>query len=221
MKMVIVGKGSIEAYAALWVCKRILKDECEIVQLTLKDAFPLMKDRDVLIFGFSFSRNMVQSCIKAAKSFKLFDNDFRGKQELSGIKEVKINIKQTPARMAWEYLRGGVQVKVGPNKGQIFRFSSAPWIVDYSEIPRLWKWPDLNPFFIKLAVDNCYPQELEVWDELATRDMECLIAQGKEFAQKQKEASHGEGTGIEPGTGTGETHLRDDGPATRKGKSKK
>lgn len=222
MKLVITQKGTIEGFTAGWVAKRILKDECEIVQLTeTMPEFPSMKDRDVLIFGFSFSRNLVQTCIKAAKSFRIFDNDFKGKQELAGIKEAKINIKQTPARMAWEYLRGGVQVQVGPEKKSTFRFSSAPWIVDYSDDLKRWKWPGLNPFFIKIAIEKCYKRELEDWDELATRDIEGVISQGKEFIQKQEQENP-----QEESNGTGkpeaeESGVRDDGPATRKGKRRK
>lgn len=189
MKLILVEKGTIEGYTAAWVAKRMLKNECEIVMIRKGDKLPPTKDKDVLCFGVSFNRYVVSSFEKAALAdhteFHLFDNDQKGKQELSGLKSVKINLTQTAARMAWEYLRADFKVKVGKEKKSEFRFNTAPWIVDYTDNAKLWKWPTVTPYFLKLAIENCYKQELEDWDELATRDLDSVMEQGKEFAKKQ------------------------------------
>jgi hypothetical protein len=191
MKLVLVEKGTVEGYTAAWVAKRMLKTDCEVMFFGNGDRLPDARNKDLLIFGLSFSRNVVTNLAKQAKgeaaTFRLFDNDFKGRQELSGIKEVKINEKQTAARMAWEYLRADFRVKIGIKKNYEFHIQSTPWIVDYSEKPKLWKWPAFGNYFVKLAIDHCYKQELEDWDELATRDLGAVFEQGKEFAKKQEE----------------------------------
>lgn len=216
MKLVVTQEGTIEGYAAAWVAKRALKGDCEIVQMKAGDKIPPVAGRDVLFFGISFSRHLVTKIKSEAKSFAMFDNDFQARQELAGIKYVTISLSRTPARMAWEHLRADFKVRVGKNKENEFHFHSAPWIVDYTENRKLWKWPDLNPFFIKTAIEECYPFELESFDELSTRDLSVVIAQGKEFlstkaktqTQTEETTDHGDetregaGPGVEHGTPT-------------------
>ena len=211
MKIVIVEKDKIEGYAAAWVAKRMLKNECQIVFFGPGDKLPDTTKQDLLIFGISFSRSVVEKLAKQASAdhceFRMFDNDFKAKSELAGIKEVKVNMNQTPARMAWEYLRADFRVKIGPSKHE-FHFSSSPWIIDYSDNSQLWRWPTLSPFFIKTAIDNCYKRELESWDELATRDLAVIVEQGKEFIKnKNKEEENAPGETV-AGEGEGNKPVR-------------
>lgn len=195
MKTIMVKKDSIEGFTAAWICRRMLKQDCEIVFFGNGDVLPNTKGKDLYVFGLSFSR---QNAIRLSKEaianhteFRLFDNDFFGRQILAGIREAKINMKQTAARMAWEFLRADFSVKVGKEG---FRFMTAPWIVDYSDSDKLWKWPNLSRFFLDNAIKNCYEMTMESWDQLATRDPGIVIDQGKNFLkqkqEKQEEAVH-------------------------------
>jgi len=225
MKLVIVEAGTIEGFTAAWVVTRALKGDCQIVEFAAGDHLPLMTGRDVLILGVSFARNQVISCIKTAAAFKMIDNDFKAKNELAGIKEVKVNMKQTAARMAWEYLRCDFRVRIGKEKKQDYAFSSAPWIVDFSTDEKRWKWKEMNPFFVRLAIEECYGRSFEDWDELATRDLAVVIEQGKthltekQKTQPEKESDHGELVGGSERIGG--TDRGDIGKAPRKNKSKK
>lgn len=189
MKLIIT-QDNIEGYTAAWVAKRQLKGECELAFFKAGDRLPEASGKDIMIFGISFARHVVQRLAKEAASehreFRLFDNDIRARAELAGIKEAKIVMYATPARLAWEHLRCDFKVKVGPSKSVDFRVNTAPWIVDYTEAEKGWKWPNLPRHFLKLAIDNCYKRELEEWDELATRDLAAVFEQGKEFAKTQQ-----------------------------------
>ena len=190
MKMIVVQKGTLEGYAAAWVAKRQLKGDCEIAFMGAGDPVPAARGMDQYFFGISFARSIVQRLAKEAiaehREFRMFDNDYKAHQELSGIKEVKVNQKHTPARMAWEFLRADFKVQVGPGKVD-FRFTTAPWIVDYSENEKLWKWPAIKLYFLKLAIENCYKLELESWDELATRDLTAVVDEGMRFSMTQQQ----------------------------------
>lgn len=185
MILVLTQKGTIEGYTAAWVAKRTLKQDCEIVQLGHGDPLPNFKGRDVLMFGVAFERAKLEQLKKLAKSLFVFDNDFHVKAQLGGLKYVKINMHQTAARMAWTYLRSDFRVKVGKERKSDFHFSSAPWIVDYSDRKDLWRWPEISSLYLSLAIKNRYEETLESWDELSTRNIEIVQEEGKEVARQK------------------------------------
>jgi hypothetical protein len=204
MILVVTEKGTIEGFTAGWVAKRMLKDECQVIDMAPGDTLPDIVKRDVVVFGIHFARNLTQRMAKEALSLHIFDNDFKAKTELSGLKDVHINLTRSAARMAWEHLRADFKVKFGPNK-QEFRHETAPWIVDYSDNMKLWKWAGIPPHFVKLAIDHCYDRTLESWDDMSTRDLMIVVEQGKKYAKEQvnqpeqpKGEDHGEGEN--PGT---------------------
>lgn len=188
MKLVITEKNSVEGYTAAWVAKRMLKNDCEIVQVCKGDKLPDVSGREVYCFGVSFPRavtNNFQARVGKHGFFLVYDNDYKVKGELAGVKGVKINLKQTAARMAWECLRADFRVKVGQKKNNEFHFSTAPWIVDYSAKKELWRWPNVAYVFVKLAIEKKYEQTLEDWDELASRDLAIVEGQGREVAKEK------------------------------------
>lgn len=191
MVIVITEKGTIEGYTAGWVASRALKGNCEWIQLGQGDPMPALgPDDDVLMFGISFSRKKIEDLQnknnpKHVRSIFIFDNDFQVKAQLSGVKNVKINLKKTAARMAWEHLRADLRVKIGPEKKTEFHLHSAIWLVDYSERKGLWKWEKISPFFVKKAIESSYKETLDSWDELATRDLSGIELQGKEIAKAE------------------------------------
>ena len=185
MILVITEKGTIEGYTAAWVAKRMLKNECEIVQIGEGDSLPEMTGREVLFFGVSVSRFILEQMRRKAKSVKIFDNDFKVKAQIGGIKDVKINLKHTAARMAWEYLRADFYVKVGKNKENNIHHQSAPWIVDYTDSMERWRWQEVSQLFVRLAITRDFPETLEAWDELSTRSLEIVEDRGREIAKEQ------------------------------------
>ncbi len=191
MIIVITEKNTIEGYTAGWVAVRALKGNCQWIQIGQGDPMPALgPDDDVLMFGVSYSRRKIEemqdkTSPRRVKSLFVFDNDFQVKAQLSGVKNVKINLKQTAARMAWEHLRADLRVKTGKDKKTEFHHHSAPWLVDYSEIKGVWKWASISPFFVKKAIESAYKQTLESWDDLSTRDLGGLEMQGKDIAKEE------------------------------------
>lgn len=239
MVIVITEKGTIEGYTAGWVATRALKGQCEWIQIGHGDPMPALGPEDeVLMFGVSYSRRKIEemqdkNSKKAVRSLHVFDNDFQVKAQLSGLKNVKVNLKQTAARMAWEHLRADLRVKIGKDKKTEFHLHSAPWIVDYSEKKGLWKWASISIFFVKKTIETAYKQTLDSWDELATRDLGGVESQGKEIAKKEAErepepdaeeaeaAQAGGGTALEEGDKNSlevkteeKTEEKKDGPKT-------
>ena len=190
MNIVLVQRGTIEGYTALWVAKRCLKGDCEIIQIGTGDAQPPFKKEDnVLMFGLSYTRRKLEQLTdkkseQKIASIKVFDNDAKVKSEIGGMNGVKVNLKQTAARMAWEHLRADFRVRL-KKTGQEMMFHSAPWLVDYTDDPKLWKWSGVSQFFVKLAIQRKYEQTLEGWDELSTRDLNVVEEEGKQVAREE------------------------------------
>lgn len=189
MKLVITKHG-IEGYTAGWIAKRMLEQDCEWIQVRDGDKIPPMDGQDVLMFGLSYSRQVLidlanKTNPRRPASIHVFDNCFEVKAAIAGLKNVKINLNQTAARMAWEHLRADFRVKCGPHKKQDFHFLTAPWIVDYSDDAKKWKWRGVSQFYVKLAIAAYFTQELESWDELATRDLGGIESLGKDLAKKR------------------------------------
>lgn len=179
MQIVIVEKGSIEGYTAAWVARRALKNDCELIFIEHGDKVPdVVKGMTVKMFGVSFSRAVTESLQKIC-DLHVFDNCMISRAQLGGMKNVRINLRQTPAKLAWDHYRPDFRVLVGHNRQEKFHFDTAPWIVNYSERKDLWKWPDVSKEFVKFAIKTNYPMTLESWDELATRDMLAIADEGK------------------------------------------
>ena len=184
MKLIVTEKGTIEGYTAGWVAARSLKHDCEWIQIAQGERIPQYEDRDVLSFGIAYSRAYLSQIQKKVSSLYVFDNDYRSKFEIGSMKNVKVNIRHSAARMAWEYLRSEFRVKIGKDKKAEFAFLSAPWVVDYSEREGLWKWPAVSKFYVKLAIQSKFTETLESWDELASRDLGSVERQGMETAKE-------------------------------------
>ena len=194
MKVVIVKKGTIEGFTAGWVAQRSLKRDCELIHFGDGDELPtldILKGRDVLMFGVAFRRPILERLIKQCNSIFVFDNDFHVKAEIGSMKQVKIHLNQTPARMAWEYLRSEFTVRFKDKKEE-FRFLTAPWIVDYSDEKGLWKWPTINRTYVRYVIDE-YKMTLDSWDELATRDLICVEENGKLLNQDKPKQEKDDG----------------------------
>ena len=189
MKLVFTGKGTIEGYTAGWVAKRMLKTDCEWVNVCPgENKLPPLDGKEILMFGVAYHRQTLLYIEKKAKSLQVFDNDPQVRIEIGGMKCVKTNLKQTAALMAWNHLKANFVVRVGKDKKSEFHFMSPPWIVFYTEKKSLWPWPSVNPYLIKIAIQKNYQETLESWDELATRDLLIVEQEGIEAAKKEQTA---------------------------------
>lgn len=183
MILSIVQKNSIEGFITEWVCKRLLADECEVVAVSPGCILPDMAGKDVKMFGVSFPRELMNKLQRQAKTFHVYENDPTVRSKIGGIAYVTFKMNQSAARMAWNLIKRPLYLRV---KGKKYGFDQAPWVVDYSDQPRLWKWKGLNHNLIRLAILDQFKFELESFDRLAIREPGGLMQVGKESAERIK-----------------------------------
>lgn len=196
MKLVITEKNTIEGFTAGWAAMRILgkfdpkknPDGAKWLEVQPGGPLPDVAVLDVLMFGVCYPRQQMQYLSKKADSFRAFDNQLESKRNVGGLRYVKIQTNKTPARMAWDFLRGNISIFV---KKQRIVLTSAPWIVDYTEDKKFWKWPAHSLYFIRLAIVEKYKPSLKSWDELAAKDLMVVESEGlamaKELEAKKQE----------------------------------
>lgn len=218
MKLILTEKNTIEGFTAGWVAKRILKDECEWIEVDpSKRGLPDVQGLDVIMFGLSYGREILRTIQTRAKSLMVYDNSFEAKQEIGGLRCVKIETNKTPARMAWNVLRGNMQITV--NKEKIF-LSSAPWIVDYSDERSLWRWPNAKRYFIQLAILKKYELTLKSWDSLAAKDLMIVEGEGLQVARDANQESLDDNKDNPSGGNNEQSTTKEKGSGKGKGKSK-
>ena len=173
-KVIVMTLPTIEGFIAAWVAQRYFKDKMEWIEFDSSTKLPDFTDRDILMIGISFNRQMLIDIQTVAHGLLVFDNDFKTREKVGGLRFVKVDMKRTPARMAWDWgLRSNFPRML-------------PWIIDYTESEKLWPWRALNQKLIRTAMGK-YDRTFANVEKLALRDPLGLQEEGKALLQAAKE----------------------------------
>ena len=130
---------------------------------------PKCHGRDVIIADFSYKRPEMESIYDECNSLVVLDHHKTAEAELAGFggpkAEVVFDMNKSGGRLTWEWLCR-TDAAMGSLSGS---FSTAPWIVDYTEDRDLWQWQLANSQEVNTWLRS-HPMTVEAWNEI----MECF-----------------------------------------------
>jgi len=144
----------------------------EYVRASCGDDPPDVKDRDVLIFDFSYPRDVLIRMHEDAESLLVFDHHKTAEKELEGLDFCTFERGKSGARMVLEYLMGD---------------SADNWIVDVVEGRDVsWTREAWNPDVrvaneLLLAGLQSYSRDFKVWDTIYKRKAASLGRRGRDI----------------------------------------
>lgn len=162
--VVITQANWVEGKIAAWVAKKFIGDK--MLWFDFDGELPEAEGVDILCLGIGFSAANMKLLISRNNSVTVLDNDMLTRNAIGGMKNVKISLNQTPARMAWQYFGGDRE----------------PWLIDYTEDSRLWRY-GANKIFVKAFMDS-RKLDFEEMDKISKMDLCTIESQGIEIAQK-------------------------------------
>lgn len=165
-ELVIYHANCDDGFCAAWLHHRHGAYPGEYVAANYDDDPPDVKGRDVLIFDFSYPRDVLVRMHEEAESLLVFDHHKTAKEDLEGLGFCTFDMSKSGARLALEFL-DPLDATSGHN-----------WLVDYVEDRDMW-WKKLPKNREVRAGLQSFPYDLEVWDGIYERGMEALAEVGR------------------------------------------
>ena len=124
--LVIVHGNCMDGLAAA-VCAQLAMQHLnvEIVQAFYGQEPPDVSGRNVLVFDFSYPRNILIDMHAKAASLKVFDHHDSAQKDLEGLEFAYFDQTKSGATLAWDYFNVG---------------KSVPMILQYIQDRDLWQW---------------------------------------------------------------------------------
>ena len=161
-ELVIYHANCDDGFCAAWLHHRHSPRLGEYVPAQYGDPAPVVRDRDVLIFDFSYRRVDLERMHREARLLRVWDHHKTAEAELDGLDYCTFDRDKCGARMALEYLAGE---------------SADNWLVDYVEDRDLWRKKLPGNEHIRAALQS-YPYDFEVWDRILELGANGLSRQG-------------------------------------------
>lgn len=171
--IVIYHKNCPDGFCAAYIAKKAIPDAI-LVDANYGDPIPDVKNRDVYILDFSYSRDdMVKLC--AENRVTIIDHHKTSMENLESLQNCTLifDMSHSGAYLAWEYFMDG----------------EMPMLVRYIEDRDIWKWQLPHSKEINNAI-GLYEKTMEGWDPLFSTDdiIDRLKEQG-ELLEKSKQLS--------------------------------
>lgn len=160
--LVLYHAGCADGFSAAWVVHHLGID-ADARPVDYEHGPPDVTGRDVLIFDFAYSREVLIEMKEKAASLVVLDHHKTHAEALCDLPFCKFEMDKSGGQMAWEYFKNG---------------EPPPWLVAYTEDRDLWRWALPSSREVNAALRS-YPRRLLVWDELAKRDVRELMIEGK------------------------------------------
>jgi len=158
-KVVIYHAPCSDGFAAAWAAWVHLGDKAEYVPgIHAKgkedEAYwlELVKDKDVLVFDFSFPRKLTEKLYEAAASFRVIDHHISAKKELDGLDYCEISLDNSGAVLAWKHF-------ATPDTPLV------PELLKYVQDQDLWEYA-LPGSHAANSYINAQPFDFQVWTEM-------------------------------------------------------
>lgn len=172
--IVIYHKNCADGFAAAWVFHRYFDAPIDFHPGVYGEDPPDVTDRTVFLVDFSYPVEVVEEMARTAGRVVLIDHHVTAINALkplldAGIIEGHISTEHSGAMLAWTYLHG--------------EYKPPPVLLRHIEDRDLWRFAMQDTRAIQSAVFS-YPYDFAVWDDLMSRDIESLVAEGKAIDRK-------------------------------------
>jgi len=163
-----------DGFCAAWLHNRHDRREREwetqYVAANYSDDPPDIGGHDVVIYDFSYPRDMLLTLHEMANSLLVFDHHKTARDALEGLDFCTFDMDKSGARLAKEHL--------DPDGGD-------NWLVDYVEDRDMW-WKKLPGNRRITAGLRSYPREFEAWDAVYERGPDKLADEGEHILRYQQ-----------------------------------
>lgn len=180
-KVIVFAMPDIDSLIALWVLKTKLGDRLsKVISVEEIRDFNSTFDIDgkiVMLLGPVFNLETMRY-IASKTEMIYFSSNENCYQDYSNFRWAYIRTKRTLARVIWDYCHGDF---------------NAPWILDYTENLKRWKWKAHNPVFMQ-AFFREHKITKEFLDDIARRNPEQVEKEGEAILTKKEK------TDVEPKT---------------------
>jgi len=173
--LVLFHGGCSDGFCAAWIYRRYVNPQSEFKAVQYNTDPPAVAGRNVVILDFSYPRPTLMHMREQAASLLVIDHHQTAEQELSGLNFCVFDQGKSAARITWEHFFDP------QHQG---RLEDPPWLVAYTEDRDLWKWELAESRAVNAALSS-YPRRFEVWDEIALRDLQELVLEGKAILRYQ------------------------------------
>lgn len=170
----IYHKNCADGFGAAWVVRKALGENAvEFYAASYQEEPPAVEGRDVVIVDFSYKRSVMEQIAQSASSVLVLDHHESAEAELapllaSGVIQGKFDMNHSGAMLTWFHY-----FDVTP-----------PNLIYFIEDRDLWKFENDYTGAYMAAVFS-YPQQFDVWDELARRPVKAMIDEGSAILRTQ------------------------------------
>lgn len=142
-----------DGFGAAWAFWKKYGKNAEYHAAVHGEAPPNVKDREVYIVDFSYSREITEEIAEASKKIIILDHHKTAQEALEGLPYFKYDVTHSGAYLAWRYLFGEQNI---------------PNLILMIEDRDLWKWKILDSKLMLTVLDS-YPYDFQMWDALAVK----------------------------------------------------
>lgn len=185
--LILYREDSDDSLCAAWILYSMhLNGYCEAMPVQRKDPLPNVQDRDVVLLDFSYERGILEMMNQQAQSLLVIAHDNeQDAPNLFGLDYAVFDQEKCAARLTWERF---VEPSVNPPTNRLHYSTSQPrveppWLIDYIEDYALNR-ENLDACYVKAALAS-YKREFHIWDEIADRGPEKLVAEGESVFRMQ------------------------------------
>lgn len=161
----------MDGFCAAWVLHKFYP-EAEYLGAHHGEAPPDVTGQNIIIADFSYDRPTLLAMAEKAQTIVVLDHHKDRQEELVELDFCVFNIEKSGAHLAWDYLHNSGFPRANGKE------VPPPWIVQYIEDRDLWLWRLPHSKEINAALQS-YPHKFAVWDELAERNLEEFILEGR------------------------------------------
>lgn len=161
--LVIYHANCWDGFCAAWIARKALGD-CEFFPANYGQSPPDVTGRVVYMLDFSYSRDVMDRLLTAARKTVVLDHHKTAMAALDGLHQpetgidVIFDMNKSGARLTWLWFTMEGYALWSPDQPR------APWLVDYTEDRDLWRHALPNSEEINAALRS-YPLDFDLWDE--------------------------------------------------------
>ena len=173
--LVLYLENSDDSMCAAWIYSTNVDNYSEFMPVQRNDPPPPnVQGRDVVLLDFSYERGVLKMMEQQAQSLTVIAHDNeQDRENLFGLDGVNFEPTKSVARQTWERF---VDPLVNPNYPNYPRHVEPPWLMDCIDD---WEVRRNERSYQVNAALASYPREFHIWNEIAERGPEKLIAEGE------------------------------------------
>lgn len=211
--IILYHKNCADGFCAAWVSQMFVEDlgvekvQYYPIQYGEEIEDRVLKDNDVLILDFSFSRERLLQIKAMARSLVVLDHHKTAAAELSGLDFCHFDMTKSGSRLAWEFWNGEIKGLLIPESYEYEKAKESPyprirdfeldcrdyglreyrpWLVDYTEDRDLWRWKLPGSREINAGLAS-YPFDMETWDYISREGSKKLSTEGAAILRYQNQ----------------------------------